>query len=99
MTALQRAQQKVGRESYDNYSDDIAWDRRHKHRHAGLAAVYRSRDFVTMLSMIATCELLADDAPLAPNPDDRACSKRQWERRMQVWRAHVKNFLQRTAQG
>ena len=99
MTAQHHAQQKVGRGMCDNYTDDSAWDRRHKHRLAGLAAVYRSRDFVLMLSMIATCELLADDAPLAPNPDDRTCSKRQWERRMQVFRAHVKNFIQQMAQG
>ena len=97
MAAQQPVQRKAGRESYDNYTDDIAWDRRHKHRLAGLAAVYRSRDFVTMLNMIATCELLADDAPLAPNPDDRACSKRTWELRMQVFRAAVKSFVQQAA--
>ena len=82
----------------DNFSDDTAWDRRQKHRLAGLAAVKRSRDFVFMLSMVATGELSAGDVPFAPNLDDRTCSKRQWERRMQQWRGHVKYVIQQSAQ-
>jgi hypothetical protein len=85
------ARRKV--DACDNYTDDAAWDRRHKHRIAGLAAVHRSRDYFAMLSLIATGEASADWAPLAPGPDDRACSKRTWERRMQAWRAAVKNFV------
>ena len=62
----------------DNYSDDSAWDRRHKHRLAGVAAVKRSSGFVFLLSLIATGELSAEDVPFAPTPEDRTCSKRQW---------------------
>ena len=43
---------------------------------------------------ISAGELDADSAPKAPDPEDRACSKRQWERRMQVYRAHVKAAVQ-----
>ena len=78
----------------DNYADDAVWDRRHKHRVAGLAAVHRSRDFFAMLSLIAAGEASADRAPLEPRPDDRACSKREWERRVQAWRDAVKSFVQ-----
>ena len=87
-------EQRARREISDNYTDDAAWDRRHKHRLAGVSAISRSRDFVDMMSLISAGELDADAAPQAPDPEDRACSKRQWERRMQVYRAHVKAFIQ-----
>ena len=82
------------REICDNYTDDSTWDRRSRHRLAGIAAVYRSRDFVTMLTMTSTGELEASNAPLPPDPGDRTCSKRQWELRMQLWRAAVRGFIE-----
>ena len=78
MARRRHTQQKATEERCDNYSDDAAWDRRHKHRLAGLAAVKRSRDFVSVLSMVASGELLPEDVPIAPDTDDRTCSKRQW---------------------
>ena len=98
MTRRRRAQQKATEERCDNYSDDAAWDRRHKHRLAGLAAVKRSRDFVSVLSMVASGELLPEDVPVAPNADDRMCCKRQWERSMQQWRGLLKCVLQQSTQ-
>ena len=92
-------EQRGRREVSDNYTDDAAWDRRHPAPApriclAGVSAVSRSRDFVDMMSLISAGEIDADSAPKAPDPEDRACSKRQWERRMQVYRAHVKAFIQ-----
>jgi hypothetical protein len=75
-------------------TDDATWDRRNKHRRAGVDAVYRSRDFLIMQSMISDGELSAGDAPQAPDPNDRACGKRQWERSMRAWRDAVKNYIQ-----
>ena len=84
----------------DNYTDDAAWDRRHKHRSlAGLQAVQRSRDFSFVHSMVASGELLPEDVPTAPNADDRMCGKRQWERSMQQWRWLLKSVLQQSTQG
>ena len=84
----------------DNYTDDAAWDRRHKHRSlAGLQAVQRSRDFSFVQSMVASGELLPEDVPTAPNADDRMCGKRQWERSMQQWRWLLKSVLQQSTQG
>ena len=57
---------------------------------AGLAAVKRSRDFVCVQSMVASGDLRPEEAPVAPDADDRTCAKRQWERRMQQWRAQLK---------
>ena len=76
----------------DNSVDSV-WSSRHKHRHAGLAAAYRSRDVITMLILTSTGELPADDSPAPPDPDDRNVSKRQWELQMQHWRSAVKNFI------
>jgi hypothetical protein len=99
MTQRRRArQQKAAGERCDNYSDDGAWDRRHKHRLAGLEAVQRSRDFSFVQSMVASGELLQEDVPMAPNADDRTCGKRQWERRVQQWRGHLKCVLQQSTQ-
>jgi len=78
----------------DNRTDDTSWDRRQKHRRAGLAAVLRAKDAANMAELISTGELLGDAAPQPPDPEDRACSKRQWERRMQAYRANVKTFVQ-----
>ena len=78
MARRRHTQQKATEERCDNYSDDAAWDRRHKHRLAGLAAVKRSRDFVSVLSMVASGELSPADMPMVPDADDRTSSKRQW---------------------
>ena len=99
MTQRRRArQQKAAGERCDNYSDDAAWDHRHKHRLAGLEAVHRSRDFSFVQSMVASGELLQEVVPMAPNADDRTCGKRQWERRVQQWRGHLKCVLQQSTQ-
>ena len=90
MASQRPARQK---EASDN-SDDIIWDRRREHRLAGLATAHRSRDVVAMLLMTSTDELSANDAPIPPDPEDRNLSKRQWELRMQAWRASVKSFVQ-----
>ena len=94
-----RSQQKATEERCDNYSDDTAWDRRHKHRVAGLAAIKRSRDFVSVLSMVASGELPQGSVPMAPDADDRACGKRQWEFRMQQWRGQLKYVIEQSTQG
>ena len=60
-------------------SDDVVWDRRHKHRQAGLAGLCKSRDVILMHSLISAGELSHDDAPTPPDPDDRSLGKRQWE--------------------
>ena len=60
-------------------SDDVVWDRRHKHRHAGLAGTYKSRDVAQMQILISVGELSPDEAPTPPDPDDRSIGKRQWE--------------------
>jgi hypothetical protein len=82
----------------DNYTDDAAWDRRHKHRLAGLEAVQRSRDFTFVQSMVASGELLPGHVPIAPNADDRMCGKKQWERRMQQWRGLLKCVIKQSTQ-
>lgn len=70
-------------EGGDNYTDDAAWDRRHKHQ-----AVQRSRDFT----------FLPGHVPIAPNADERMCGKKQWERRMQQWRGLLKCVIKQSAQ-
>ena len=52
-------------------SDDVVWDRRHKHRHAGLAGTYKSRDVVQMQILISVGDVSPDEAPTPPDPDDR----------------------------
>ena len=93
MAAQRLAQKKSTRETCDN-SDDSKWDRRQKHRKAGLDAVYRSHNFITLVSMTSTGERSLNDAPTAPDPHDRGLSKRQWELRMQVFKAAVKSSIQ-----
>jgi len=82
----------------DNYTDDAAWDRRHKHRLAGLEAVQRSRDFTFVQSMVASGELMPEHVPIAPSADDRMCGKKQWERRMQQWRGLLKCVIKQSTQ-
>ena len=79
----------------DNYTDDAAWDRRHKQ---GLQAVQRSRDFTFVQSMVASGELLLGHVPIAPNADDRMCGKKQWERRMQQRRGLLKCVTKQSTQ-
>ncbi len=67
------------REDVADNSDDVVWDRRHKHRRAGLAGLYESRDVIQMHILISVGELSPDDAPTPPDPGDRSISKRQWE--------------------
>ena len=69
----------VRREAGADNRDDVIWDRRYKHRHAGLAGVYSSRDVIQMQVLISAGELSRDDAPTPPDPSDRSLSKRQWE--------------------
>jgi hypothetical protein len=57
----------------------VVWDRRHKHRHAGLAGTYKSRDVVQMQIRIPVGELSPDEAPTPPDPDGPSIGKRQWE--------------------
>ncbi len=67
------------REDVADNSDDVVCDRRRKHRHAGLAGTYRSRDVAQMQILISVFELSPDEAPTPPDPDDRSIGKRQWE--------------------
>ena len=60
-------------------SDDANWDRRYRHRRAGVNSVYKSKDAVAMSVLIAIGELTPEDAPIPPDPYDRKLSKRQWE--------------------
>ena len=69
----------VCREAGADNRDDVIWDRRHKHRRAGLAGVYKSCDVIQMQILISAGELSHDDAPTPPDPSDRSLSKRQWE--------------------
>ena len=91
--AAMKGQQKVAEERCGNYSDEMIWDRRRKHRLAGVEAVRRSRDFALVQSMVASGEILPEDVPMAPDADDRTFAKRQWERRMQQWRANLKDVV------
>ena len=65
---------------------------------AGLAAVKRSRDFVSVQSMVASGDLQPEEVPVAPDADDRTFGRRQWERRMQQWRAHLKYVILQSTQ-
>ena len=81
MARRRRARQEsraASAERCGNHADDAAWDRRQRHRLAGLAAVKRSRDFTALLSMVASGELSPADMPMVPDADDRTSSKRQW---------------------
>ena len=69
------------REAGADNRDDVIWDRRYKHRSAGLAGLYNSRDVIQMQVLISAGELSRDDAPSPPDPSDRSLSKRQWELR------------------
>ena len=70
----------------DNRYDAI-WDRRYKHRNAGLAGVYNSRDVIQMQVLISAGELAHDDVLTPPDPSDRSLSKRQWELGIhQIWK-------------
>ena len=69
------------REAGADNRDDVIWDRRYKHRSAGLAGLYNSRDVIQMQVLISAGELSRDDVPSPPDPSDRSLSKRQWELR------------------
>lgn len=60
--------------------DEDTWQRREAHRAEGVAAVKRSRHYLTVT------EDTGNARPKTPNPRDRTLSKRGWERGMQVWR-------------
>jgi hypothetical protein len=79
----------VRREAAADNRDDVIWDRRYKHRHAGLAGVYSSRDVIQMQVLISAGDLSRDDAPTPPDPSDRSMSKRQWELGIhQLWKVY-----------
>ena len=78
MARASKGQTNQGRHC-DN-SDDIIWDRRHRHRCAGVASAHRSADVIQMLILISTEELPPEEEPMPPDPFDRNLSKRQWER-------------------
>ncbi len=77
----------------DNTGDAV-WQRRCRHRLAGVLAAQRSRDFNTRLAKLSAGEQSQEGAPLAPDPEDRSVSKRQWERSMQQWRQAIRAFAQ-----
>ena len=79
--AASKGQTKQGRQSKEkcDNSDDTIWDRKHRHRHAGLASAHRSPDVIQMYVLISTEELPPEEEPMPPDPYDRKLSKRQWE--------------------
>ena len=67
--------------------EDIA--RRQCHRHASIAAVRRSPDYVEVQLRSAT-GTLGSNIPEPPDPEDMRKSKRTWETNMQWWRRALK---------
>ena len=82
----------------NNYADDEEWRRRYERRTVALLAVHRSEYYITVINMLATGVLSTDDLPAAPDPADRSCSKRQWERTMQAYRQCLQICAERAAQ-
>ena len=82
----------------NNYADDEEWRRRYEHRAAALLAVHRSEYYIAVINMLTAGVLSTDDLPAAPDPADRSCSKRQWERAMQAYRQCLQICAERMAQ-
>ena len=64
--------------------NEEVWQRRSKHRAAGVEAVKRSADYITAA---ANPHVPRDKTP---DPTDRKLSKRAWERGVQQWRMDLK---------
>ena len=81
------------------------WDRRLKHRAAGVEAIFRTREygarklmlestFRTYLETEETDRLAALQALEPPSPLDRSLTKRAWEKAMQAWRRELRSLTQ-----
>ena len=81
-----------------NNADDKEWRRRYERRAAALLAVHRSECYMTVINMLTMGVLSTDDLPAAPEPADRSCSKRKWERTMQAYRQRLQRCAERVAQ-
>ena len=64
------------------------WQRRSAHRAAGVAAVKRSADYISVAASPRV------PRPNTPDPTDRMLSKRAWERGVQQWRMDLKAVVQ-----
>ena len=67
--------------------NEEVWQRRSKHRAAGVAAVKRSADYITAAANPHVPRYMT------PDPTDRRLSKRAWERGVQQWRENLKTVV------
>ena len=74
-------------------TDDWVWERRRSHRLAGVLAGPKSSDFITMLAKLSAGELPQEETPIAPDPDGRSISKRQWEKSVAKWRRAIRYLV------
>jgi hypothetical protein len=72
------------------HSQPDVWQRRCRHRLAGVAAVKRSSEYINVLMDEAEHSLAR---PSSPDPHDESLSKRQWERGMQAWRTQLADLV------
>ena len=72
------------------HSQPDVWQRRCRHRLAGVAAVKRSSEYINVLMNEAEHSLAR---PSSPDPHDESLSKRQWERGMQAWRTQLADLV------
>ena len=86
--ARRRSRSAVGANEESNEED---WQRRLAHRAAGVAAVKRSADY---LSVTADPNVAR---PTTPDPTDRTLSKRTWERGVQLWRFALRDVVLNSA--
>ena len=67
-----------------NHDNNEVWARRLTHRRAGNDAITRDGRYY-ILSLLAAM-------PVAPDPEDRAVSKRAWEASMKRWREQLQRL-------
>ena len=69
-------------------------DRRFFRRVAGLRAVHRSQDYITVIVGVAMGELTQHGIPVAPDPEEQI-PKREWESNMQSYRRQLRECVER----
>ena len=67
--------------------NEEVWQRRSRHREAGVEAVKRSAEYITAAANPHV------PRPMTPDPTDRRLSKRAWERGVQQWRENLKTVV------
>ena len=71
-------------------AEEVAWRPRHIKRRRGIMAVKHTDVYCRILLLESTNDMDSSVRPLTPDPEDRAMSKRAWEKSMQAWRQAVK---------